>query len=93
MVLDNSSIHHAKTIRAFAARHDWLSLHFLPTYSPEYNPIERFWKWLRKVVYGATSFMNVEEVISQIRKLVWHYNERWLKTTIQFQFKAYKALL
>jgi transposase len=25
----------------------WLQLEFLPAYSPDFNPIERFWRWLK----------------------------------------------
>ena len=27
---------------------DWLKLEFLPAYSPDFNPIERLWKWIKK---------------------------------------------
>ena len=27
---------------------DWLRLEFLPVYSPDFNPIERLWKWIKQ---------------------------------------------
>ena len=64
IILDNSSIHKSKKVRAFVTKHDWLELFFLPPYSPEYNPIERFWLWLKQKVYGCKSFTRIEELIS-----------------------------
>jgi transposase len=26
---------------------DWLRLEFLPAYSPDFNPIERLWRWMK----------------------------------------------
>src|SRR5215471_5756233 len=56
----------------------------LESYSPEYNPIERFWKWLKATVYGATAFETIAEVSHKVRQIIWHYNEHWLKSTIHF---------
>ena len=30
-----------------------IKLHFLPPYSPNLNPIERFWKWMKERVYNT----------------------------------------
>ncbi|HFP6258937.1 TPA: hypothetical protein ACHJMA_002105 [Legionella pneumophila] len=43
--------------------------------SPEYNPIELFWKWLKRKIYGANGFTCIEQLIARIRKFIWHYNE------------------
>ncbi|MFD0769153.1 IS630 family transposase [Bacillus sp. CGMCC 1.60114] len=51
MVLDNARIHHAKLLRPFLEEHQHrLFLIFLPPYSPERNPIERIWGWLKEAV-------------------------------------------
>ncbi len=70
-----------------------IKLYFLPPYSPEYNPIERFWKWLKRVLYGSKSYTLIEDVISRIRQLIWHYHEKRLVKCIYFEFKAYSDLL
>jgi putative transposase len=47
LVLDNYIIHKSRqTLRALAAMHGKIELHFLPPYSPEHNPIEGLWKQL-----------------------------------------------
>lgn len=42
--LDNARYHHAKLVQAWLARPDCrIKLHFIPTYCPHLNPIERLW--------------------------------------------------
>lgn len=42
--LDNARYHHAQAVRAWLARPGCrIKLHFIPSYSPHLNPIERLW--------------------------------------------------
>ena len=42
--LDNARYHHARLVQAWLARPDCrIRLHFVPTYCPHLNPIERLW--------------------------------------------------
>jgi transposase len=93
LILDNCSIHRSKKVRAFVAKTPWLELQPLAPYSPEYNLIERFWHWLKRKIYGCKSYKTIDEIIAKIRKLIWHYNEGRLVTTIRFNFAAYAELL
>jgi transposase len=93
LILDNCSIHQSKKVKKFVAATSWLELKHLAPYSPEYNPIERFWRWLKTKVYGCKSFQTMEEVMGKMRKLIWHYNEGWLVATIRFNFNAYARIL
>jgi len=93
LILDNGSIHKSKRVKSFVSGHKWVELFFLPPYSPEYNPIERFWHWLKHKVYGSKSFTKMSALISQIRKLVWHYHEGNLISKIDFNYEAYAKLL
>ncbi len=93
LILDNCSIHRSKNIQAFVAKTAWLELEHLAPYSPEYNPIERFWRWLKSKIYGCKSYQTMDRVVAKIRKLIWHYNEGKLVTTIRFNFNAYATLL
>jgi transposase len=93
VILDNCSIHRSKQVKAFVAKTPWLELQHLAPYSPEYNPIERFWHWLKRKIYGGKSYKTIDAIISAIRKLIWHYNEGRLITTIRFNFTAYAELL
>lgn len=47
LIVDNARYHHAHTVQA-AARQQRIRLEYLPPYSPNLNPIERLWKFVRK---------------------------------------------
>ena len=59
IVMDNASFHSKKRL-LFAAQNAGYKLLFLPPYSPQLNPIEKFWAWLkrflRKILLSAHSF-------------------------------------
>jgi transposase len=93
LILDNATIHKSRAVKRFLMQHDWVTLAHLAPYSPEYNPIERFWRWLKAKVYAATAFHTIDAVISRIRQLIWHYHEGWLTSTIHFDFKDYQQIL
>ncbi len=93
IILDNGPIHRSKKALSFAKKHSsWLRIYFLPAYSPEYNPIERMWCWLKKHVYGSQSFENAAQVVKRMRKISWHYNEKRISHSIQFSFENYRKI-
>lgn len=49
IVMDNASFHRKKRLYELAEKQGH-TLIFLPPYSPELNPIEHFWCWLKKKV-------------------------------------------
>lgn len=59
IVMDNASFHSKKRLIS-AAQNFGCRLVFLPPYSPELNPIENFWSWLkrflRKILPSVPSF-------------------------------------
>jgi len=51
IVLDNVKYHHAKKLKPFLEQNrERLELMFLPPYSPDLNPIERVWWFMRKKI-------------------------------------------
>jgi transposase len=52
IVLDNAGYQQCKTVRMFARLHG-IELVFLPAYSPNLNPIERLWKFVKSEVLNA----------------------------------------
>jgi len=57
LILDNARAHHSKELEPFLeANKDRLELLFLPPYSPDLNPMEWFWKFLRNQVTHNTFF-------------------------------------
>jgi transposase len=48
LICDNARFHHAKWLTEWASNQkEWLRLEFLPAYSPDFNPIERLWRWIK----------------------------------------------
>ncbi len=47
LILDNASYNHAHKVKAEALKQS-IILDYLPPYSPNLNPIERLWKFVRK---------------------------------------------
>ena len=48
IVCDNASFHKAKWLQAwYKEQQAWLHVEFLPSYSPDFNPIERLWRWMK----------------------------------------------
>lgn len=58
-VMDNAAFHRKKKLYVLAKNAD-CDLIFLPPYSPDLNPIENFWAWLksslRKILRNSQSF-------------------------------------
>jgi transposase len=54
--LDNARYHHAKLVQEWLARPDCrIQLHFIPSYCPHLNPIERLWGLMhRNVTHNKT---------------------------------------
>ena len=80
-------------IKQLLNNHDWLVFEHLLPYSPQYNPIERFWQWLKVKVYGVSAFATIEAAIDKLRRLIWHYHEGWSVTDIHFDFESYRHIL
>ena len=70
LILDNASQHTCKKVKIFLERYPRIKLYFLPPYSPEYNPIERFWGWLKKHLYGSKSYEGIQDVIERMRQFI-----------------------
>jgi transposase len=89
IILDNASIHRSKKTKEFLKRHKNIHLFFLPPYSPEYNPVEIFWRWIKPKVYGFSALGGLSELVSRFRKYVWNYNEKSLINPLKFNLETY----
>lgn len=68
LVIDNARSHHAKSVQKFldAVSHK-LEVLFLPPYSPELNPIEQFWKYMRYKVTHNRYYENFADLTAELR--------------------------
>ncbi|WP_339172517.1 IS630 family transposase [Anoxybacillus sp. FSL W8-1294] len=70
LVLDNVRIHHAKMVQAFLDGGEGAAFHFifLPPYSPQLNPIERLWKWLKDEVIANVFHKDQNDITQSITR-------------------------
>lgn len=62
-VMDNASFHRKAVLNALAEKTNCEVL-FLPPYSPDFNPIEKFWAWLKQKLKSIIHlFSNFEDAL------------------------------
>lgn len=62
---DNARYYRNKAVTEYL-RISKIRLHFLPPYSPNLNPIERLWKWMKERVIYNTYYEGFEEFKSAV---------------------------
>ena len=81
MILDNARIHHAKLLQPFLQQNKAvLELVFLPPYSPQLNPIEKVWGWLKRTCIYNVFFKSVEEIATAVFAFIKEINRTPIKT-------------
>jgi transposase len=71
LVLDHGPIHTSKASRAaLAARAHWLTIEWLPKYTPELNDIEAVWRDLKRHHLAHQTFTNADHLDQAIHKAV-----------------------
>lgn len=73
--LDNARYHHAKVVREWLARPERrVVLHFIPSYCPHLNPIERLWGLMHRAVTHNRCYASYREfadaILDFLRKTV-----------------------
>ena len=67
VVIDTYRIHFAKPVLSLLAAHsDRIELSTLPTYSPQLNPVERFWKHLQRQVTHNAFFQTIDRLLEAV---------------------------
>lgn len=66
-IIDSAPSHRSKVVAKFAADNpSWLSLHFLPSYSPELNPDEEVWSYSKTKRLTARPIADKQQLKSQV---------------------------
>jgi transposase len=68
IALDQAGWHKAKDLK----HSDTVTLIYLPPYSPELNPVEKLWQWLRKEVTHNTIFRKLEDMMDSLEHEIRH---------------------
>ena len=69
-MLDNGRFHQAKSLRV----PENIVLLFLPPYSPELNPIERFWQDLKAKLFTQT-YQTIEDMQAKVTEILGKYSD------------------
>jgi transposase len=66
---DNANIHKAYEVKQFVKAHesDLILIH-QPPYSPELNPQENMWNWMKKFLSQASAYKNEQELAVGLKK-------------------------
>jgi transposase len=81
-VLDNGPIHTSKLTTKALAERPWLTLEWLPKYTPELNDIERCWRDLKQHQLATRTFADADALARAIPDAVARLNnERQLKSS------------
>ena len=70
IVLDNSPVHHSKIVNQFVEINPRLNRIFLPEYSPDLNPKENFWNYLRKKFLNNKVFKSVNDMAEAVKEFI-----------------------
>jgi len=62
--VDNLRFHHAKLLRLFLKNNPRLEVRYLPPYSPDMNPVERVWWYMRKNITHNRYLSSLKERIA-----------------------------
>ena len=79
VILDNAPIHTSKAF--LAKRDDWMlagiCLHFLPTYSPELNPIEILWRKIKYEWLPLDAYKSYKDMKEQVLAILDRFGKKY----------------
>ena len=67
VIVDGASPHKSKKTKAFVKSNSWLRLEFLPAYSPEWNPAEKAWGFLKGRTRNASQAKDRFDLLKETR--------------------------
>lgn len=81
LVLDNGRFHQAKSLQI----PENVILLFLPPYSPELNPIERFWQDIKAKLFKNV-FTSIKEMQDKLTQILKNYTEETIASMTKFDY-------
>ncbi|MFJ2176950.1 IS630 family transposase [Streptomyces sp. NPDC087851] len=76
LVWDNLNVHRDRRLREFINAQDWITIHFLPPYAPQLNPVEGIWSLLRRRCQANTAFTDPTHLMRALRQGLRHIQYR-----------------
>jgi len=82
LIVDGAPVHKAKVVKEYLAKNKWLRLEILPAYSPEWNPSEKPWRYVKSKARNGSQSRDVGELRKEtedsLRRL--SKNTKYVKT-------------
>lgn len=76
MVLDNVRYHHAKRLKPILERYKHrMELIYLPAYSPDLNPMERIWWYMRKRISHNRYIIKMKDRLQYFNQLMDNFKQ------------------
>ena len=91
IIIDNAPWHRGPIVDAALAAHPHLTFYRLPSYSPQLNPIERFWRILRCRATPNRLFTTRSELRQTLRHNLCYYQSMRHKVLSLLESKRKKA--
>ena len=74
LIQDGARYHTSKQMNEFFAAHaDRLTRYQLPSYSPDFNPIEFLWKKIRKRATHLKFFAEFDRLVEKVEEALQHF--------------------
>ena len=86
LILDNHSVHHSKAVNEFMKKHERLHPVFLPEYSPDLNPKENFWNYLRSKYLNNKVFGTVDEMAKGVINFISNISKEIVKSVCSCEY-------
>jgi transposase len=75
LIVDNVRYHHAKLLKRFVEKNPRIEIMYLPPYSPELNPIERVWWYMRKSITHNRYLLTLKERKAKFWQMFSHFTK------------------
>lgn len=76
LVLDNAAFHHSAEVQAtLSCFEQRVLVLWLPPYSPDLNPIERFWKHLKATACANYLYPSIDHLLQSVRDFINAHNQ------------------
>jgi transposase len=72
LIWDNLGSHRSRRMQAFATRTDWLTLVYLPPYTPDLNPVEGGWAHIKNGPLANLGARTLDELLTTARRSLRH---------------------
>lgn len=83
---DNHPAHHSLETQNFLEKHRRIEIVCFPKYSPELNPKENFWNYIRKKFLNNKLFKSAEEMVEEILNFIKNIPKKIVRSVCSYEY-------